>query len=153
MRQPGEAVPLLKLQNETKMTFTYNQILFATATVILLGASACTIEPAPSPLNAVPAATQTGGGGAGNTGDDDEPVINGNVSNSSQSTVANATVMLLNEQGTSVYEQTLSDTQGNFSFAPAAGTYRLLVNASGYAEVVTDTLSVQQTIAPQIVLP
>lgn len=134
------------------MKSRYNKVLLATASILLLGASACTVEPAPGPLETAPAAQMDGGGGAGNTGDDDEPVIQGNVTNSSQSTIANASVSLLDAQGTFVLDSTLSDAQGQFTFLPDSGTYRILVTAPGYTQVVTDTMLVETTVSPEIVL-
>lgn len=92
------------------------------------------------------------GGGSGNTGDDDDPVIQGNVVNDQQLAVSNAQVVLLDSLGTSPIDTTLTDSAGYFVLPADTGSYRLGVSASGYLPALTDTILVEASVSTSVEL-
>lgn len=91
-------------------------------------------------------------GGGGNTGDDDDEVIQGSVQTSSQQSISNATVWLVNDSTGLVEAIDTTDVNGNFTMTSQTGTYYFEVAASGYPLQQTDSLSITGPVYPLIEL-
>lgn len=92
------------------------------------------------------------GGGSGNTGDDDEPIIQGNVSDTQSGTVSSAQVSLIDQSTQQVVAQTLSDSTGEYSLSAQAGNYRMEVSATGYQLWALDSLALDTLVTQPVIM-
>ena len=123
--------------------------------LIIVVFSSCQSDEAPQPdqtpgIKLIPLllnAPASGGGGTdGNAGDDDGDIIQGRVQNSSQQTLTNASVQLIDGSNGQVTASDVTDAAGNFNLPAQAGNYNFEVTASGYTTQQTDSLFLDGTV-------
>lgn len=111
----------------------------------------CQWEDAVQPAAAVPQQSMDHGG-SGNTGDDEEPIIQGVVTNAQMSTINSAQVSLIDQSTLQVVAQTQSDALGLYSLSAQAGNYRMEVSATGYQAWALDSLALDTLIVQPVIL-
>ena len=119
--------------------------------VFVCSLASCQWEEPAQPQLAAPEQTMTGGG-SGNTGDDDEPIIQGNVSDTQSGTVSSAQVSLIDQSTQQVVAQTLSDSTGEYSLSAQAGNYRMEVSATGYQLWALDSLALDTLVTQPVIM-
>ena len=143
--------PTPEPQNHFDMEILSVKTLGLTLLVLVCSLASCQWDEPAQPSTMVPEQEMTGGG-SGNTGDDDEPIIQGDVTNTQANSVSSAQLSLIDQSTDQVVALTLSDATGAYSLSAKAGNYRLEVNAIGYQPWALTGLVLDTTVTQAVVM-